>query len=387
MKKSLVALAVFGAFSGAALAQSNVTLYGIVDVNYQYNNPKESTGCRTAPVNFNNLTGQPVSAGTATCDTTSGINSGHQSGSRWGVRGSEALGGGLNAIFTLEGGYNIDTGTTGQTGTNAGARLFGRQAWAGLQGNWGAVVAGRIALLSSGTGSFDIWGNVDPFLTGFGDSGLQNTFSSSNALRVDNAIGYVSPTWGGFKGGVMYSFNVDGAEVAGSGNNTRALDIGGSFTWGGLYVAATYDIVYLPNSVGGDDQTHLQVGATYDFKFVKLHGAWGQEKNQRVLSTVGAIPAINNGVSADMWMVGVTVPLFGGQLLGSYQSRNGDRAQVTATTYYEADVSVWAVGYTYPLSRRTNLYASWSDKNAEKSINAVTTLDRSQFTLGMRHLF
>ena len=81
MKKNLIALAIFGAFSGAALAQSNVTLYGIIDVNYQYNDPDVSGS-----------------------SSTSGINSGHQSGSRWGIRGSEALSPNLNAVFTLEGG-------------------------------------------------------------------------------------------------------------------------------------------------------------------------------------------------------------------------------------------------------------------------------------------
>src|SRR5512141_1736497 len=117
MKKSLVALALMGAFSGAAFAQSNVTLYGILDVNIQRNDPKEGTCYATV-----SGVGTPVS-----CGTTTGINGGHQSGNRWGVRGSEALGGGLNAIFTLESGFNIDTGTSGQ-----GGRLFGRQAWAGL---------------------------------------------------------------------------------------------------------------------------------------------------------------------------------------------------------------------------------------------------------------
>ena len=90
MKKNLIALAVFGAFSGAALAQSNVTLYGIVDVNYQYNDPDVSGA-----------------------SSTSGINSGHQSGSRWGIRGSEALSPNLNAVFTLEGGFAIDDGHDG----------------------------------------------------------------------------------------------------------------------------------------------------------------------------------------------------------------------------------------------------------------------------------
>ena len=154
MKKNLIALAVFGAFSGAALAQSNVTLYGIIDVGYQYNDPDDS-GERS----------------------TKGIQSGIQSGNRWGIRGSEALSPNLNAVFTLEGGFNIDTGIMGQAAQRvrdrasnhnrkfrvcSGAtqtRLFGRQAWGGLSGNWGTVVAGRIATFSSGTGSFDMFGS------------------------------------------------------------------------------------------------------------------------------------------------------------------------------------------------------------------------------------
>ncbi len=105
MKKSLLALAVLSAFAGVASAQSSVTLYGIIDMNLQRNDPK---------------------AGGAA--STTGVNSGHQSGSRWGVRGSEDLGGGLSAVFTLEGGYSGDTGLQGQ------GALFGRQVWAGLRG-------------------------------------------------------------------------------------------------------------------------------------------------------------------------------------------------------------------------------------------------------------
>src|SRR5512134_445851 len=100
MKKSLIALALMGAFSVAAVAQSNVTLYGILYINLQRNDPEVGS-------------------------STTGVNSGHQSGNRWGVRGSEALGGGMSAIFTLEGGFDIDTAQLGN-----GGRLFGRQAWA-----------------------------------------------------------------------------------------------------------------------------------------------------------------------------------------------------------------------------------------------------------------
>ena len=130
-----------------------------------------------------------------TQESVFGINSGYQSGSRFGLRGSEALGRGWNAVFTLEGGFDGSTGKLGQ-----GGRLFGRQVWAGLQHNAiGTVVFGRVATPSSGTGSFDLWGSVDPFATGWGINGLQSTMVPSNALREDNSILWASPTWAGFK--------------------------------------------------------------------------------------------------------------------------------------------------------------------------------------------
>ena len=82
--------------------------------------------------------------------------------------------------------------------------------------------------------------------------------------------------------------------------------------------------------------------------------------------------------------------LFGGSLLASYQDRDGDPVAVTTTTgtvTRERDLSVWAIGYTYPLSRRTNLYINYSDRDGEKSVQGNTTIDRTQATLGIRHLF
>ena len=109
MKKNLIALAIFGAFSGAALAQSNVTLYGIIDVGYQYNDPESRLVA-------------PAASSPAI-----------QSGSRWGIRGSEALSPNLNAVFTLEGGFDIEH----RPRPLQGGRLFGRQAW----GGWRAIGA------------------------------------------------------------------------------------------------------------------------------------------------------------------------------------------------------------------------------------------------------
>ena len=373
MKKNLIALAVFGAFSGAALAQSNVTLYGIIDVGYAYIDPSSGS-----------------------ISSTKGINSGIQSGNRWGIRGSEALSPNLNAVFTIEGGFNLDTGTLGQgsaactgtpiTATNSiicsGAtqsRLFGRQAWGGLSGGWGTAVAGRVATFSSGTGSFDMVGPIDPFGTGFGGYGGWLA-SSANALRLDNAVLYQSPTFGGFKFGAGYSFNASGAEVAGSGNNLDIWFTGASFAAGPFYAAIAYDKFDVQGA--SDDQSNLTLGATFDLRFVKLHAGYSKEDNQRVFNVVG----ITSGADADSFMVGLTVPLLGGSLFGSWQKYDGDRVTLTPTTFDERDAKVYGIGYTYPLSRRTNLYAAFARNNAEESINN-TAFDRKQYAIGMRHLF
>jgi general bacterial porin, GBP family len=398
MKKNLIALAIFGAFSGAALAQSNVTLYGIVDVNFQYNDPDASGA-----------------------SSTRGINSGHQSGSRWGIRGAEALSPRLNAVFTLEGGFSPDLGTTAQSTPAGAARLWGRQAWAGLSGGWGTVVAGRVATFSSGTGSFDMFGSVDPFGTGWGDSSLGTTFTPSGAMRLDNSVLYQSPDWGGFKFGAGYSFNGATAEAAGSGNNNRVWFLGANFARGPFFAAITYDTIdvadgFGPGSAttpaifaGASDQKMLQIGGSFDLKFLKIHGAYAKEDNV-FFTTAGTTFAINpdTGADADAWMAGVSVPLVGGKLLGSYQKRDGDNVNVclsatpppcppAANVNRKRDVDIWAIGFEYPLSRRTNLYINFSDSDIETFNGPVagavtpvpTTTDsgRKQYTAGIRHLF
>jgi predicted porin len=350
MKKSLVALAVLGAFAGAASAQSSVTMYGIFDVNFQINDPK--------------------AAGTT---STTGINSGHQFGSRFGVRGAEDLGGGLAAIFTLENGFSGDTGQLGQ-----GGRLFGRQAWAGVRSNsFGSVVAGRLAILGSGTGSFDMFGTTDPFGTGFGISSLGSTFSSANAIRVDNAVLWQSPNWSGFRAGAGYSFRIDGGELPGSGANNRMVFTGLNYSGGPIFASVTYDQVKVAGAP--DTQSHLQVGGVFNLKFMKLHAGYAKEDNQRVASTVGT----TNGADATSYMVGLTVP-FGKsvQLLGSYQNRNGK-----ALGTYEADRTVWGIGALYALSNRSAMYLNYGSSDGKKSLNNSTTYDTTQLTVGMSHRF
>ena len=158
MKKSLIALALMGAFSGAAVAQSNVTLYGILDVNFMWQElrPRRhgtATGQQEARHQQRPPVGQPLGP-------------------------ARHRGAGWRTERHLHAGRRLQhrSGTSGK-----GGRLFGRQAYAGLSGSLGAVVAGRLATFSSGTGDFDMIGRVDPFLTGFGLASAGNTFISMNA--------------------------------------------------------------------------------------------------------------------------------------------------------------------------------------------------------------
>ena len=137
MKKTLVALAALASV-GAAFAQSTVTLYGRVDVALMYIEQKTTTLLQGTQ---KTATGNPGFA----------VNSAGLTGSRWGLKGSEDLGGGLKAIFQLESGFTVDTGGSGQ-----GGLLFGRQAYGGFEGNWGTFTVGRqYSPLDT------VWGNFD----------------------------------------------------------------------------------------------------------------------------------------------------------------------------------------------------------------------------------
>nr|WP_321964172.1 porin [Paraburkholderia sp. J7] len=192
----------------AAHAQSSVTLYGLIDAGIMYTN--------------NVASGK---TGGALWQATSG----NVNGSRFGVRGSEDLGGGLHAVFVLENGFNVQNGKLGQDG-----RMFGRQAYVGLASDqFGSLTLGRqydslvdfVAPLSATAGTF-------------GDTGFAHPFDNDNlnhSLRMSNAVKFTSNTYSGLKFGALYAFS----------NNTdfavnRAYSFGASYTNGPLAIAAGY---------------------------------------------------------------------------------------------------------------------------------------------------
>jgi predicted porin len=382
-QKAAIGLALATLFAGATSAQSSVTIFGIVDAGYLYSSPDGVPGRPSAP------------------SSTSGIEDGIQTPSRFGFYGSEALGDGLSAKFWLEGGFAIDTGASQQ-----GGRLFGRQAWAGLQGGFGEWRLGR----QYGLGYEFFLTGVSPFGTTFRDAGLGNVFSSaSGRLILDNMIEYRTPTLAGFNAAVGYSFNNNptvalASENPGSGNNITVLTAGAQYRQGPIVAVISYESFNCPdntativsntcNATRKDDQRHLQVGGSYDFKVVRVYGAWAQEKDQFTLT------AITPSSDSRVWELGVSAPLAGGELLAAWQDRD-DKA-------YSADLKVWAIGYTYPLSARTNLYAFYSDTTADDTPRAqvvtggvITTegytaaqtsaywdRNRAQFGIGLRHRF
>lgn len=327
MKKSLLALAVLGAFAGAASAQTNVTIYGIVDAA---------------------ITRTDTSATSAnwSLDSSGQYN---RNGSRIGFRGTEDLGGGLSAIFTLENGFGADNGTLQQ-----GGRLFGRQAFVGLQGGFGAVKLGR-----QYTPMHNALDSVDPFNTGFAGN-VENLFSGAG-IRMDNTINY-SLSAGGFSGQVAYGFG----EVAGDNSASRNIGLGLGYTNGPINVQFAHQNTNNATDTGETKVSML--GGTYDFRVVKAHLAVQQDETE--LGTATTAKDRN-------WMVGVSAPVGAAGLVMASFVRSDDRLASNV------DADQYAVGYLHNLSKRTNVYTSFARVNAKPA----GSVDSNVFNVGLQHRF
>lgn len=243
MKKKAVwmAAALAGLFAGGAFAQTSVTLYGVADVGVEYANH--------------------LGAGD---NSTVRMQSGNLSGSRWGLRGSEDLGGGLRAVFTLESGFSVDDGRSTQNN-----RLFGRQAWIGLSNAYGTLSLGRHT-----TAMYDFGVQYDPMgiSTRYSIGAQDGAFQS----RADNSIKYAGK-FGPVSAKLIYSAGADGTSgVNGEvpGNYKVGREFGGSLAYesGPLAIAVVYDEVN-GNTVATDENKTRKaaVSGTYQFGPVKSY--------------------------------------------------------------------------------------------------------------------
>lgn len=302
MKKSLVVLASMAAI-GAASAQSSVTLYGIADVVVHKD---KGVGAQ--------------------------MTSGGLSTSRWGVKGTEDLGGGLAANFLFEQAVDVTTG---------GANGFNRQAYLGLSGGFGEFKFGNVY-----TAFDDISAVADPtFDSNVFDPTAVWQSGGYNANPFSN-IYYATPSFGGFSGAASYSLD-------GSKNDVTAFHV--KFQEGPLFVGMAYQD---ESDVGGDKYTRLN--ATYDFGMFTLLAGYGDSKNADVTD----------------YSIGANVPLASNITLSVGYAAANPSVGDTRSSY--------GLAVAYDLSKRTTLYAGLRNDNA--AAVAAGGVD-TRFGVGVRHSF
>ena len=379
MKKTLIALAALAATAGVAHAQSSVTLYGVVDAYVGVNEVKQN------------------GPGTTSTKLSQGVvNGSGLSSSRWGMRGSEDLGGGLAAVFTLESGFSIDTGAMANnngSGSNASSVLFGREASVGMKGAFGEARLGRQytaydALRGATNNTYD----SNTFAT---TSTIWNNGVQDYSNRVNNAVSYKSPVFGGFSAAVAYGFGEDKTATTSASSSTSfhvkyangPLLVGYGYqreksTIGSTLFSGVQAIGGATNGLAGgtagaaatfaDTRKYNLFGAAYDFGVAKITGSYNTAK--------GAVAPGVNGKDKE-FQVGVSAP-FGAAALAAGYSRSKSEFLNTSTK---------ATGYsllgTYDLSKRTTLYAGYINQKAESVLTAGREDRRQLYATGVRHTF
>ncbi len=304
MKTTVLAAAAFAAALPMSIqAQSNVTLYGRLNVgveHYKFDSTATRPGFNMTVMNSD--------------------------ASLWGIRGSEDLGGGTRALFKLESGFQVDTGGVPATGA-----FFSRESYVGI-----ANASMGTVLLGSQWGPA-LWQSVraDPFMR-FGPAGQPYITQGVRGytLRYDNAIQYITPNMSGVTGRVLYSFGEGqpvGKGVAASVDYEKGPLYVGGFYERGPVAAATVGLTGVPRT----NET-ASVAAAYDFGAVKVHGQYQRNRVEDLPTNVSA------------YLLGLSVPAGAGKFKASYIHRDA----------LNADATVFGVGYEYPLSKRTLLMAT-----------------------------
>ncbi len=363
MKKTLVAAAAL-AFIGVASAQSTVTLFGSIDAGVGVSKVKNS-----------------AAFGGAGSDKGAQVFSGQQNGSRWGMMGSEDLGGGTKAIFNLTSGFAVDTGASAQ-----GGLLFGREAYVGLQGGFGKLTLGRQVVpqangpyaITGGYANYDAWTST----TGatFGNKGS----IADERTRQDNSIQYQTPNMGGFVATLMLAPGED-KSAAGTG---RYASLGLDYANGPVAVTFAYESVrtikpavaagFTFNATTGvtanvvapassASSNNWGLGASYDFGGMKLSGAYER----------GSAGTFDDKGYA----LGLSVPLGAISLDTEYAYE-----KTTNSGAYVSKAKALTLRVNYPLSKRTKVYAFVTDGTSNTNV-AGAKQDLTRYMVGMRHSF
>ncbi|WP_287953147.1 porin [Diaphorobacter sp.] len=343
MKKSLIALAVLAA-SGAAMAQSSVTLFGVVDTAFGYVDNANAAG-----------------------DSVYGLSTSGNATSRLGFRGVEDLGGGLKAGFWLEGEIFGDDG-------NSKGFNFQRRSTVSLAGGFGEVRLGRDYTPGySKVFSYDLFGQVGigQFM---GWSNWYGTSGDANGIRSSNMISYYTPNFSGFTAGLGYGFDEQTSGKAGR-------YVGGYVAYenGPLGVAVSYDQRNLAADV---DRNALTVAGSYNLNVVKLNAIVQQTKDD--------VPGASDR-KVNAYALGASAPVGAGEVKLQYALY--DQKAIDSKAHQIS------LGYVHNLSKRTALYGTVAYlKNKDASNLALPTRglevkgpgageNQTGVQLGIRHSF
>lgn len=330
MQKKLIALAVAGLVAAPAMAQSNVTIYGVADAYFGF--------------------------GSDDNDDISAINSGGLAGSRIGFKGSEDLGNGLKAVFTLEQGYAIDTG---KASPSVGDSVFSRQAWVGLQGSFGTVSLGRQYAPGYFVADYDalLSSAISPQSTLSVLYGM--TITPNSPARWDSSVKYTG-SFDAVNVQAIYSMGKNEALASGVSDDDK-YGLSAAYANGPVNVGVIYHNV----GYSSKDQSEWLIGASYDFGMAKVAGSYQAASN------------IGGTANADskLWNLGVIVPVGGGNVHLAYAKLDEDGTSVDPFSY--------TLAYTYPFSKRTTAYAGYQ----KLDYDTATKDDKDLFVVGVNHKF
>ncbi len=371
MKKRLMAAALGGLFASVAQAQTSVVLYGIADGDLRFDH--------------------------TSIGTLKSVGSGGESGSRWGIRGTEDLGGGLKASFNFEQGIDLSDNSVPQGNvspttptspvSSTGSRTFSRTATVGLSSN----VLGELRFGRAYTPMYVAWTTVDPMAGGL-VGGAQN-YAVGNVTRYDNAMYYDSPKFyglqlsGAFRLGEASTDSVaSGADKQGGQSYNAVL----SYANGPIYAAASW--LATKSSLDNNTTRTAFGGVAYDFKFVKLAALYFNTRNSTTTDQVA-------------YALGFTVPIKAFSVFGQV-GRIDNRYDQNGSSLGGDDAMFYGVGGNYAFSKRTDVYVSFSKfnnkHNAQYAIqdagnfglmtsgatgNITTGFDPYSYQVGIRHRF
>lgn len=389
MQKKFIALAVAGLVSGAAFAQTNVTVYGVVDIGYQYS--------KSDDLKF------------------SGLADGGLSGSRIGFRATEALGNGLSVLANIELGLKADAFNGTSPLTNLRASTVGLS-----HANLGTVLLGR---KYSPAAEYISKGFSSDVSVVYPSNTLQGEFATLNTSnRWDNGIFYTTPNWGGFEVKAAYAFGevvksttgLSNAKTSVNGDTSDAgrFGVAARYNNGPVDVVAMYQMIQKNDSLKtdltsqslDDGNSGWSIGGSYDFKVVKAFASYQKETDKRAKGTVGtySVTAKDGLVSQTtyaeqdfdktLWSVGVTVPVTAaGKVIVEYVNFKVEDNMKTSAADQKS--TGWGVGYEHAFSKRTTGYAAVSritnNENSKFAFGGVGATDENNtnFGVGLRHTF